>query len=100
MPLQTSDLKKYCCFSKLSDHSLDMLSHNFKMVSFPKGTEVLKEGEPAQEFYFVQQGRLEVTKRTKHGDTKLSVISSGQGFGEVALLTNALRSATVRALTD
>ena len=100
MPLQTSDLKKYCCFSKLSDHSIDMLSHKFKMVNFPKGAEVLREGDPANEFYFVLQGRLEVTKRTRHGNAKLSVISSGQGFGEVALLTNAFRSATVRALTD
>jgi CRP-like cAMP-binding protein len=97
---QTSDLRKYSCFSKLSDRSLDMLSHKLTMVTFPKGTEVLKEGDPANEFYFVLQGRLEVTKKTRHGNAKLSVISSGQGFGEVALLTNALRSASVQALTD
>ena len=100
MLLQTSDLKKFCCFSKLSDQSIDMLSHKFTMVTFPKGTEVLKEGDPANEFYFVRQGRLEVTKNTKHGLAKMSVISSGQGFGEVPLLTNSLRSASVRALTD
>jgi CRP-like cAMP-binding protein len=100
MPLQYSDLKKYNYFSKLSDGSLEFLSHQFNSVTFSKGTEVLKEGNPAEEFYFVKQGRLEVTKSTKHGPAKLSLISSGQGFGEVPLLTNSLRSASVRALTE
>jgi CRP-like cAMP-binding protein len=100
MPLQNSDLKKYNFFSKLSDSSLEFLSHKFNSVSFLKGTEVLKEGDPAEEFYFVKQGRLEVSRNTKYGPTKLSVISSGQGFGEVPLLTNSLRSASVRALTE
>ena len=100
MPLQNSDLKKYNYFSKLSDSSLEFLSYKFTSVAFPKGTDVLKEGNPAEEFFFVKQGRLEVTKNTKHGQAKLSIISSGQGFGEVPLLTNSLRAASVRALTD
>ncbi len=100
MPLQTSYLKKFHLFSKLSIRSLEVLAHKFEEVSFPKGTEVLREGDPADAFFFVKAGRLEVTKNTKHGRAMLSIIGSGQGFGEVPLLTNSLRSASVRALTD
>ena len=48
----------------------------------------------------MKQGRLEVTKNTKSGLAKLSIITSGQGFGEIAILTGSTRSASVRALTE
>lgn len=42
-----------------------------------------------------------MTKRTKSGqDAKLSVIGSGQGFGEMTLLTCSVRSSSVSAITD
>lgn len=99
MPLQTAFLKKHHLFSKLSESSLEILARNFEEVAVPRGTEVLREGDAADAFFFVKEGRLEVTKHTRHGEAKLSIIGSGQGFGEIALLTNSLRSATVCALT-
>jgi len=100
MTLESSYLKKFNLFSKLSGQSLEVLANNFKEESFPKGTEILREGDTADAFFFAKSGRLEVTRNAKHGLVKLSIISSGQGFGEIPLLTNSLRSATVRALTE
>jgi CRP-like cAMP-binding protein len=100
MSLQASDLKKYNYFSSLSDESLNLLAGKLTRVDFPAGTTVVQEGVIGDFFYFVKKGRLEVTKRTKSGqEAKLSVIGSGHGFGEMALLTCSARVCSVRALT-
>ncbi|MBI5847707.1 MAG: cyclic nucleotide-binding domain-containing protein [Nitrospirae bacterium] len=101
MPLLTADLKKYHYFSSLSDSSLDLLAEQVSEVMFPAGSEIIQEGSVGDSFYFVKQGELEVTKKTKTGqEAKLSVVRSGQGFGEMALLTCSVRSSSVRSITD
>jgi CRP-like cAMP-binding protein/rhodanese-related sulfurtransferase len=100
MALKSSDLKKYKYFSSLSDEALETLSSKLAIVDFPPKTEVIKEGAPGDFFYFILNGRLEVTKLTKRGqEAKLAVITSGQGFGEMSLLTGSNRFSSVRSLT-
>lgn len=100
MAFPSCDLRRYGYFSKLSDGALDALSAKLRMVDLPAGTEIVKEGARGDCFYFVKQGRVEVTKRTEAGqEAKLNVVASGHDFGEMALLTCSVRSASVRALT-
>lgn len=101
MAFQSSDLRKYHYFSGFSDSALQTLSEKIKIVNLPAGAEIVKEGSVGDSFYFVNRGELEVTKKTKSGqEAKLSVIGSGQGFGELAMLTCSVRSSSVRAVTD
>lgn len=101
MALLSSDLKKYNYFSSLSDNALESLAKKITTATFPAGSEIIKENSMGSSFYFVKEGELEVTKKTKSGqDAKLSVIGSGQGLGEMALLTGAIRSSSVRTITD
>lgn len=101
MELQSSDLKKYNFFSSLSDDGLEALSRRIKAVNYPAGIEILREGSAGDSFFFIRQGRIEVTKKAKSGrDAKISVIGSGQGFGEMALLTCSARSCSLRSLTE
>lgn len=100
MALEAAELKKYSFFSGLSDDSLDSLAKNMKIAACSQGAVVFNEGDEADAFFFIKQGRLEVTKSTKFGQTaKLSILGSGQGFGEMALFTGAARCCTVRAVT-
>jgi CRP-like cAMP-binding protein len=100
MSLKSSDLRKYRYFSTLSHAAFESLSATLAEVSFPPRTEIIKEGTAGDYFYFVKSGRLEVTKTTKSGqEAKLAVISSGQGFGEMAILTGSNRFCSVRTLT-
>jgi CRP-like cAMP-binding protein/rhodanese-related sulfurtransferase len=100
MPIQSADLKKYRYFLSLSGGALEALSAKLEIVNSPKGTEIIKEGDVGDAFYFVRDGRLDVTMATKSGlEAKLAVISSGQGFGEMSLLTGSSRFCTVRAAT-
>ncbi len=58
------------------------------------GQVVVREGAPGEHFYLVRSGRLAVTVR----GIDPARLSIGDGFGEVALLRDGLRTATVRAL--
>ncbi len=71
---------------------------------FPAGDMVFNEGDPATDFYVIEQGEVEILKDTD-GDGTLEIIAvlgPGDFFGEGALLEATLRSrsASVRARTD
>jgi len=97
-PLQ---LKQYEYFSCLSDGALDELARKLETVDVSKEIHIIKQGAPPDFFYFVKQGEVEVVKETPSGQRiKISVVSSGQGFGEVAFLTCSHRTCSVVAKTD
>jgi CRP-like cAMP-binding protein len=93
-------LRKYCYFHRLSDGALEELSKRLHVGDVPSGTEIIREGDPADSFYFISRGEVEVLKKTPSGKTSVfSVLGEGEGFGEMALLTCSSRSATVTAKT-
>lgn len=56
---------------------------------------MIRQGDPPREFYVVERGRLEVL----NGTEQLATLGEGDCFGEVALLHDTVRTATVRSLT-
>jgi ATP-binding cassette subfamily B protein len=75
-------------------------SRLFVTAHHPDGRTVVHEGDPGDRFYLVARGRLEVTQATAGGGSRrLGVLEDGDHFGEVALLHNTTRTATVRTLT-
>lgn len=63
------------------------------------GESLFEEGQPGDAFYIVFQGAIEISKTRADGtEEKLAVRRKGDGFGEMALLNEAPRSATARAL--
>ena len=60
---------------------------------------LFREGDPGDRFYIVYSGAVEVLKERPLGDhERLAVKRSGEAFGEMSLLNDAPRSASVRAL--
>lgn len=66
------------------------------------GTYLMREGEVAAAIFILEAGRLEVLKQEEDGDQqhRLAVLEPGMSVGEVALLDEGYRSASVRALED
>uniref|UniRef100_A0A3B4TQC9 cGMP-dependent protein kinase n=1 Tax=Seriola dumerili TaxID=41447 RepID=A0A3B4TQC9_SERDU len=65
-------------------------------TSITKGCCVIQEGDDGSTVYVLEEGMVEVTKQGK----KLCTIGPGKVFGELAILYNCTRTATVTALTD
>jgi CRP/FNR family transcriptional regulator, cyclic AMP receptor protein len=63
---------------------------------FKAGEVIFNEGDPAQDLFVVQSGKVEI----KLGNRVLETIGANDIFGEMALIDHALRSATVVAVTD
>lgn len=66
-----------------------------------KDTEVIiKQGEPGDYIYVIQEGLVEIVKETDRGEVQLALRSEGEFFGEMAIFEREVRSATVRALGE
>ncbi len=61
---------------------------------------IVRQGEPGDCMYVVQEGRVEVLLVTPGGEERLAELGAGDIFGEMALFERELRSATVRALGE
>jgi len=62
--------------------------------TFPGGREIVTEGQPGDELFVVIRGRVSVEK----GAVEIAELRAGGHFGEMGLIDNAPRSATVRAV--
>jgi signal-transduction protein with cAMP-binding, CBS, and nucleotidyltransferase domain len=70
------------------------------LVEFEQGDYIFREGDLGTEMYVIHQGRVEILKRIEGGETQLAVFEQGDFFGELSLLDDEPRSASVRALED
>jgi hypothetical protein len=64
----------------------------------PIGADVVVQGDPAEHFYVVESGRLDVLiAESGLPEVQVNVLGAGDWFGEIGLINDARRSATVRA---
>jgi signal transduction histidine kinase len=72
-----------------------------RMKSYPAGTVLCREDTMENTFYMILDGSLEVTKAINNFETRLlKTLVPGDFFGEMALIHNAPRAATVTTKTD
>lgn len=71
-----------------------------RRLQLAPGDDLISEGDSADAIFFVESGRLEVRKRSEQGDDehRIGYTPAGAVVGEVALLDDGRRSATIRAL--
>ncbi len=68
-------------------------------VEYSPSDIIFCEFEPGYEFYFVQSGKVKITKLIKDREKTIDVLSDGDVFGEMAILESEPRSATAIAMT-
>ena len=94
------ELRHVPLLADLSEEDLEQLYQMAETVSIPAGQLVLQEGDSGDSLFVVLDGELEVTKRHGRQEVLLAVYKAGQFFGEMALLEQAPRSASVRTLRE
>ena len=99
--LQSKDLESIPAFAHLTGEQLDKIAAAVKEVSFHPGERIVRQGDPGDCFYAVRCGAVAVEHELPSGLTReVARLGPGDCFGETALLENAPRSATVKALTE
>jgi len=93
--LRTVDL-----FAELSDSDLNSLCENLSEVPLAKGEELFAEGDPGDKAYIIREGKLEILTASGGREVLIAVRHVGELIGEMALLEDTPRSATVRAHVD
>ncbi len=95
-------LKRVSIFSGLSEEQLARIAKLCRSATHSKGDDVVREGDPSNELYIIQEGGVEIIlgSASVPGPTPILHLGKGQIFGEMALVDRGLRSATVRATSD
>jgi hypothetical protein len=96
VPEALSLLQAIPIFASLPAPTLERLASELEAVPAPAGTVVIRQGDHGDRFYIVESGQLRVTV----DGAQTRELGPGDSFGEIALLRDVPRTATVEAVTD
>jgi CRP/FNR family cyclic AMP-dependent transcriptional regulator len=92
-------LKSVEIFSGLSDAELAALEESSIRRSYPKNTVIINENDVADSLYVIESGKVKVYCSDKNGkEFIMNTLGGGDYFGELALLDDDRRSASVRTM--
>ena len=89
-------------FSDLTKKELGVLGNSCQQRMYPAGTVLIKQGDTGVGLYILTQGRVRVTQERDpdKAEIELGINGPGDVFGEMALLDDLPRSATITAIDD
>ena len=89
-------LKGVDLFQRLSNEDLGQIAQIAEEVSFEKDEQIIHEGDLGDALYIIVEGRVSVSKE----GVELTLLNKKEPFGEMGILDNTPRSATIAALED
>ncbi len=103
----TNYLKQADIFYQFTPAQLEMVAALCQERQFAMGEDIVNEGAATKELYIISHGEVEVLVNpalvggpdAQSGMATIATLRRGQSFGEIALVDEGLRSATVRAVT-
>lgn len=82
--------------SSINGEDLSGMLKGLNPITFSAGQEIIRQGELGESFYLIEDGKVDVFVRHGDSEIKVNTLKSGHYFGEMALLGNKRRNATVR----
>jgi len=96
-----SFLYQFSNFGRLPGPALRSMIDHLKPIGFAKGDLIIREGDPAGPLYVIEKGRARAFSGGGNGrEMNLAFYREGDFFGELSILNNAPRAASVEAFTD
>jgi CRP/FNR family transcriptional regulator len=99
--INAQDLQRAAIFSELSAHEAGLATQGIQQVQLQAGDILFHQGDPGDSLYFVISGELKVSLYVPEADDRvISKLGPNSMIGEMGLLLDEPRSATVSAATD
>jgi CRP-like cAMP-binding protein len=90
-------LRKVPMFAKLDPSKLRLLAFTSQLLTFEDAEILFKQGDPSDSTYLVLLGEMEVLAGSDDDPVVAGVLGANELVGEMGVLANAPRSATIRA---
>jgi len=87
-------------FSSLLNNELSLIDEAMIPASYSKDDVILKQGDDPDKFYIIKKGTAIWSKKNKEGNIESGPIEAGSYFGELALLNDQPRAATIKAKSN
>jgi len=95
---QTSFLRRLALFSELADDELELIAGHLSRRAYRQGEVIFVRGDPGSTMYFIESGRVRIVLTSAEGkELVLTILESGDFFGDLALLDGEPRSADALA---
>ena len=88
----------YSIFHDLPQQEVETVEAQLRTVEFGEGDVIVRQGAPADKFFIIVDGEVEVVRESEGKTRTLGTLGRGQFFGEIAILRDTPRIATVRAV--
>lgn len=87
-------------FSEIGSSNRELVASSSKILKFETGEVLFRQGDVGKEAYIIISGEAEVTTEGPEGEISVATIGPSQFIGEIAILIDVPRTATVSALSD
>ena len=87
-------------FGNLESKDMEIVINAMEEKKYKSGDIIIKQGENGDILYCIEEGECECYKKIENEEKLVKKYQSGDSFGELALLYNSPRAATVKAITD
>lgn len=99
--IKPTHLRRIKGLALLSDEQLTAFLDYVDLVSCAQNATLFREGQPGEFMVFILEGQMRVYIKQKSGEVmSLRLLDAGDAFGEVALMTESSRSASVEAVLN
>ncbi len=92
-------LRNIPLFARIEPSKLKLLAFTSERVTFAAGDTVFRQGDMGDAAYIVIDGEAEVLVDTPHGPIRVATVGRNEIIGEIAILIDVPRTATIRAKT-
>ncbi|MDH3661722.1 MAG: cyclic nucleotide-binding domain-containing protein [Alphaproteobacteria bacterium] len=87
-------------FAKIEPAKLKLLAFTSERLSFMQGDEICREGDTGDAAFIILEGEADISVRTPNGPMIVATLGKNDIIGEIAVLCDVPRTATVTAKTD
>ncbi|MEE2996252.1 MAG: Crp/Fnr family transcriptional regulator [Pseudomonadota bacterium] len=93
-------LRSVPLFAKIEPSKLKLLAFTSERLTFPAGGELFHEGDQGDAAYIILDGQAEIIIDTPNGELAVAKVGKNDLIGEIAILIDVPRTATIRAETN